>query len=152
MNRRRRQQRRRQQRRRRWRHRRPQCRHRQRQNSDSQKSSQKLSKKCKTWKFIACWKNINCAKLLLSSKTVCFEISLRTFNPKISHEKPFSSQLEGGEVVGEKCQAIYLSLRGRGSGCSTAVERMPHNKEVVVSNPSRCRAFFLFSILSEVCL
>ena len=38
-----------------------------------------------------------------------------------------------------------------GSGCSTAVERMPRNREVVGSNPAGCWAFFLFSILSVVC-
>ena len=37
-----------------------------------------------------------------------------------------------------------------GSGCITAVERMPHDREVVGLNPAGCWAFFLFSIPSVV--
>ena len=39
----------------------------------------------------------------------------------------------------------------QGSSCNIQVERTPHHKEAVCSNPARCRAFSLFSIMSVAC-
>ena len=39
-------------------------------------------------------------------------------------------------------KSILNFLNNLRSGCSTAVERMPHDKEVVGWNPARCWAFF----------
>ena len=41
-----------------------------------------------------------------------------------------------------------VTLLGRGSGCSTAVERISHNREVMGSIPTGCLTFFL--LLSSV--
>ena len=46
---------------------------------------------------------------------------------------------------------LYITLACQGSGCRTAVEHTPHDRDVMDSNTARCWAFFLFSIQSEVC-
>ena len=49
------------------------------------------------------------------------------------------------------CRSLVQMFLAMGSGCSTLVERTPHNKEVTGSNPAWCWAFFsLRSIISVV--
>ena len=54
-------------------------------------------------------------------------------------------------VKAERHWVKKIFKREAGTGCSIAVEHKPHDREVVGSNPAGSRAFFLFSILSEVC-
>ena len=52
----------------------------------------------------------------------------------------------------ESCISAWLQWSHcAGSGCSTAVERRPRNREVVGSNPARCWAFFS-SLFSQWCI
>ena len=45
---------------------------------------------------------------------------------------------------------VIILFRGLGSSCSTAVERMPHDKEAVGSNPAGSRFFLSFSVSHSI--
>ena len=47
---------------------------------------------------------------------------------------------------------FLLRQQKMGSGCGTAVEHMPHDIEVVGSNPAGCLAFFVLYIISSASL
>ena len=49
-------------------------------------------------------------------------------------------------LLSKLANAVIVLRHGLGSGCS-----IHHNKEVMGSNPARCWALFLFSILIVVC-
>ena len=65
-------------------------------------------------------------------------------------------QIVGGSN-GPVCSLLHFNLPEKkaianyhsAGGCSTAVEPMPHNKEVVGSNLAGCWAFFLSSLSSQ---
>ena len=51
---------------------------------------------------------------------------------------------DGSPVQGKTVAKVTSSPKAHGSGCSTVVERMPCNRDVVGLIPAGCKAFFLF--------
>ena len=51
-----------------------------------------------------------------------------------SHDSVFLSE--------QSVEAIFGLYKATGSGCTTEVEHMPHDREVMGLNPTECWAFF----------
>ena len=83
-----------------------------------------------------------------STKTICKYVQCNCFNLRwyrFTDTIVISNRLMAPQCFKGKLCTFARLLMIPASGCSTAVERMPYDREFVGSNPASCWAFILFS-------
>ena len=75
----------------------------------------------------------------------------KSVKPLITKAGAGAGRLSSSKKIRRHCFNSWhlFACCNAGSGCGTAVEDTPHNREVVGPNPARSRAFSLFSLLNN---